>query len=152
MIPEPAARNRPIRFTTSHRVLATSVAACLSLGVAACGSDEPTAEEKFCEAGDSLQTDINALATLDIISEGADGLEERFSTIKADLDKLRDSGSDVASDEISALQTAVDDFGAAIDALGDDISVEGARTAGTALTGITAAANGVFDKLSSTCD
>ncbi len=55
-------------------------------------------------------------------------------------------------DEISALETAVDDFGAAVDALGDDISVEGAQTAGTALTGITTAANGVFDKLSSTCD
>jgi len=65
---------------------------------------------------------------------------------------LRESGSDVASDEISALETAVNDFGAAVDALGDDISVEGAKTAGTALTGITTAANGVFDKLSSTCD
>lgn len=149
---EHATRNRPFRFTTSHRVLVTSVAVCLSLGVAACGSDEPTAEEKFCEAGDSLQTDINALATLDVISEGTDGLEERFSTIKADLDQLNESGSDVASDEISALETAVDDFGDAVDDLGDDISVEGAKTAGTALTGIVAAANGVFDKLSSTCD
>ena len=61
------------------------------------------------EAGDSLQTDINALADLDLISEGIDGLQQRFSTIKADLDQLRESGSDVASDEISALETAVDD-------------------------------------------
>ena len=152
MSPEPTTRNRPIRITTSYRALATAFAACLSLGVAACGSDEPTAEEDFCEAGDSLQTDINALTDVDLISEGTDPLKGRFSTNKADLDQLRESGSDVASDEISALETAVNDFGAAVDALGDDISVEGAKTAGTALTGITTAANGVFDKLSSTCD
>jgi hypothetical protein len=152
MSPEPATRNRPIRITTSYRALATAIAACLALGVAACGSDEPTAEEVFCEAGDSLQTDINALADLDLISEGTDGLKERFSIIESDLDQLRKSGSDVASEEISALETAVDDFGNAVNALGDDISVEGAQAAGTALTGITTAASGVFDKLSSTCD
>jgi len=152
MTPESATRNRPIRITASSRALAAAVAACLSLGIAACGSDEPSAQEAFCEAGDSLQTDINALADLDLISEGTAGLEERFTTITADLDQLRESGSDVASDEISALETAVDDFGAALDALGDDISVEGAKAAGTALTGIATAASGVFDKLSSTCD
>jgi hypothetical protein len=51
------------------------------------------------EAGDSLQTDINALADLDLISEGIDGLQERFSTIKA------------------ALETAVDDANGLFDKL-----------------------------------
>lgn len=152
MNPEPSDTIRPVRITRSSRALAAAVAACLSLGVAACGSDEPTAEEDFCAAGDSLQTNINALADLDLVSEGTNGLQERFSTIKADLDQLSESGSDVASEEIAALKTAVDDFGAAVDALGDNISVEGAQAAGTALTGMTTAATGVFDKLSSTCD
>ena len=152
MSPEPTDTSRPIRTIRSSRALAAAIAACLSLGVAACGSDEPTAEEDFCAAGDSLQTNINALADLDVVSEGTNGLQERFSTIEADLDQLRESGSDVASEEISALESAVDDFGAAVDALGDDISVEGAQAAGTALTGITTAATGVFDKLSSACD
>ena len=62
MSPEPTTRNQPIRITTSYRALATAFAACLSLGVAACGSDEPTAEEAFCEAGDSLQTGISTAA------------------------------------------------------------------------------------------
>jgi hypothetical protein len=152
MTPRPANTRRPSRTTTSARALATGVASFLLLGATACGSDEATAEEAFCDAGDSLQTDIDELADVDVVSEGTNGLEERFSTIEADLDQLRESGLDVASEEISALESAMDAFGAALDSLGDDISVERAQTASAALTGVVTASSGVLDKLSSTCD
>ncbi len=145
---------RPTRRPS--RLLAAGVVACFSLGVAACGSDsesdEASAEELFCEAGDSLRTDITALADLDIISEGTSGLQERFSTIEADIDQLRESGSEVASEEISTLETAVSDFGTTLEDLGNDISAQGAVAVGSALSNLTSAASGVFDALSSTCD
>ncbi len=153
MSPEHISSTRPTRRPS--RLLAAGVVACFSLGVAACGSDdgdEASAEERFCEAGDSLRTDITALADLDIISEGTSGLQERFSTIEADIDQLRESGSEVASEEISTLETAVSDFGTTLDDLGNDLSAQGAVAVGSALSNLTSAASGVFDALSSTCD
>lgn len=151
MTPTPAAERRSIRTITSARALAVGVAAFLLLGVTACGSDEAS-EDAFCDAGASLQTNVAGLADLDVISEGTDGLKERFSTIEADVDELAETGRDVASEEISALESALDELGTALGALGDDISVDGAQAVGAALTGVVTASTSVFDKLSSTCD
>ena len=55
-----------------------------------------------------------------------DAVTDQVEAIQSDVVQLRNSGSDVAADEISALGTAVDDLAAALDALGSDTSVDSA--------------------------
>lgn len=137
----------------SLRLVASACTTVVLLGAfSACGSDdEASREAAFCNAGDSLRTDIAAVGDIDILSEGTNGLNERFIAIETDLKELVDSGSDVAADEIEALDSAVSELGSALEALGDDVSVDGARAVGTALTNVTAAASATLDILSNTC-
>ncbi len=137
-----------------RRAVGVVVLASLSLGFASsCGSDEAaeSSEDVFCAAGDSLRTNIETVADIDIISGGTDAISERFTAIESDLEKLQDSGSDVAADEVSALDVAVDDLGSALEALGDDISAANAAQMGESITNVVNAAGDVLERLSTTC-
>lgn len=123
----------------------------VTLGVtilAACGD---SAEDAFCDAGDSLRADIEGLGSVDIITNGTSALDEQFSAISSDLDDLRESGADVAAEEIDALGSATESLGTALDGLQADISVEGAQGVADAVSGVATAANAVLDKLATTC-
>jgi hypothetical protein len=137
-----------------RRVVGVVVLAGLSLGFASgCGSDESTesAEDLFCDAGDSLRTNIETVADIDVVAGGTDAISERFTAIESDLQQLQDSGSDVAADEISALDSAVDDLGSALEALGDDISVANAQQLATSVAEVVSAAGDALEQLSTTC-
>jgi hypothetical protein len=146
------------RSRSSNR-LARSVSVALAvavmvIGVTACGDDDddaPSAEDTFCEAGDSLQSDLEALVSLDIIAGGTDALDESFEAVKSDVDALSDSGEEVASDDIEAFESSLDALGDAIDSLGEDISVEGATAAATAIAGVVDSSNAIYETLSTTC-
>ncbi len=119
--------------------------------LAACGDDEPSPEEAFCAAGDSLRTDIAGLRDVDIVANGTSAFDEPFASIRADLEALKSSGSDVAADEIAALDTAVTQLGTSIDGLGANISVEAARAVGDSAKAAVTAADAVLEKLNTTC-
>jgi len=145
--PEPSRRVHRAR-----RVVGVVTLAVMSLGFAAgCGSDSEPSEDAFCEAGDSLRTNVEGIAEIDVIAGGTDAISEVFAAIESDLQQLRDSGSDVAADEISALESAVDELDSAIGALGDGISVDAGLAVGNAASSVAAAAGDVLDRLSTTC-
>ena len=151
---EPSGSNpRTARPRTPQRArgLAVLAGALLTMGlVAGCGDDE-SPEEAFCSAGDSLESNIEGLGDIDLVSEGTNALDQQFSAIQSDLDELRDSGSDVAADEIAALETAVDALGDDLNALGDDISAESASAVGDSLNSVVTTAQAVVTRLQSTC-
>jgi outer membrane murein-binding lipoprotein Lpp len=128
-------------------------AAALTMGlVAGCGDDEETSsEEAFCAAGDSLESNVDGLGDIDIVAGGTNALDAQFDAIKSDLEDLRSSGSDVAADEIAALDAAVDQLEADLDALGDDVTAEGASAVGDSVNSVVAAARTVRDTLETTC-
>jgi hypothetical protein len=137
-----------------RRAVGVVVLAGLSLGFASgCGSDESaeSAEDVFCDAGDSLRTNIETIVDIDVLAGGTDAISERFTAIESDLQQLQDSGSDVAADAISALDVAVDDLGSAVEALGEDISVANAQQIATSVTDVVSAASDVLEQLSTTC-
>jgi hypothetical protein len=117
----------------------------------ACSDDDPSPEEAFCEAGDSLRADVDGLADLDLIAGGTNALNERVEAIRTDIDELKKSGTEVAKEEVGALETTVDELRAALEAVGDDVTVDGARDAAAAASGVIEAAGAVFDKLAATC-
>jgi hypothetical protein len=135
----------------SRRVVGIVALAGLSLGFAsACGSDE-SSEDAFCDAGDSLQSNIETIGDIDIVAGGTDAVTERFEAIESDLTQLQDSGSDVASDEISALDSALDDLGSALKGLSGGVSVEDAQQLATSVSAVVSAAGNVIERLSTTC-
>ena len=129
-----------------------AVVAALSLAtLSACGSDSEPSEDAFCDAGDSLRSNIEGIADIDIVSGGTDAVTDQVEAIQSDVDQLRDSGSDVAADEISALETAVDEVAAALDGLGDDISIENAQAVAASVTAVVSAAGAVYERLDTAC-
>jgi len=142
---------RTKRNSETRRLVAILALAALTLGVVSgCGSDE-SAEDAFCDAGDSLQANVEGIKEIDVIANGSSAISEQFDAIESDLEKLKDSGSDVAADEISALESAVDELNDALDALGDDISVEAAQGVGNSVSSVVAAAESVLAKLTTSC-
>jgi len=141
-----------LRVRRARSVVGVVALVLMSLGFAAgCGSDSESSEEAFCEARDSLRANVEGIAEIDVIAGGTDAISERFAAIKSDLQQLKDSGSEVAADEIVALESSVDELGSALEALGADISVEGALAVRNAASSVVTAAGDVLDRLSTTC-
>jgi hypothetical protein len=114
--------------------------------------DQAAAGEAFCTAGDDLRDDVAALADIDVVAEGADGVRQQLETIEDDVATLRESGSDVAADEVESLETALGDLRTAVDALaGGDISAANARDAIAAIGAIATAADSVRTQLDEAC-
>ena len=135
----------------SRRVVSVVALAGLSLGFAsACGSDD-SSEDAFCDAGDSLRSNIETIGDIDIVAGGADAFTERFEAIESDLTLLKDSGSDVASDEIATLETAVSDLGTALAGLSGGVSVEDAEQLVSSITAVSTSVDAVIERLSTTC-
>ena len=135
-----------------RRRASVALLAVLSLATgSACGSDSESAEDSFCDAGDRLRSDIEGIADIDIVSGGTDAITDQLDAIQADVDGLSDSGSDVAADEISTLETAVDEAAASLDGLGDEISVENAQAVAASIVSVVTAAGGVYVRLDTTC-
>jgi len=151
-----------------RRALALAAAAMAISLLAGCGDsdDEATdttdevasttggqaAADEFCAAGDDLRDDVEGLADIDIVADGVDGVREQLDTIQDDVAALRESGRDVAADEIASLETALDDLRAAVDTLaGGDISADNARDAIAAIGAVGTAAGSVRTELDQAC-
>jgi hypothetical protein len=143
-------------------LLLTILALALSLLLAACGDDDDSpeggtlegggSEEEFCEAGDRLRTQISDLASFDVVSEGTDALEARLDEIDNTVDDLKESGEDVAAEEIAALETALDDVRANLDAIGGgQLTAQNATALLNSVLAAGTAAEQVFTKLRETC-
>ncbi len=140
--------------TSTKRTLAVLFGAALAASVVAgCGSDsdEGSAEQRFCAAGEDLRADVTSLASLNVVASGVDGLTQSVDAIREDLSEMRDAGADVASSEIEALEAAIDDVTSSISDLGGDLSASNAASVITAIGAVGPAATAVLGVLTDTC-
>ena len=136
-------RVRPSTF--GRAVLNIVLADAVALGAAACSDDDDkSAQERYCEAGASLESSVNALSNVDVIAEGANGMETAVDAVEDDANELRDSATDAAADEVDALNDALGDLGDALGAAGDDLTSDNATAVVDAIGGVQTAANGVY--------
>jgi hypothetical protein len=126
-------------------IFGAALAAGLSL--AACGSDDAqSAQEKYCEAGQSLESSTAALFDLDLIAQGTSGLEDAIDAVEKDVNALVDSASEAAADEADALAQSVKDLDRALSDVSGDISADNVAALQTAVQSVATA----FQDLSST--
>jgi len=130
-----------------HRTLVVGTVLGL-VALAGCGDDEPSAQEQYCEAGESLESSVAALANLDLIAGGTDSLTAATDSVKDDLSELSDTASDAAADDVDALKQSVDDLSSAISDLGGEISTENASAVAAAVANVGTAAQAVYATLS----
>ena len=124
-------------------LLATALAV---VGLTACGDDE-SAQDDYCAAGESLQSSLAALADLDLIATGTDGLSDAIEQVRDDLSEVRSAANDAASDDVELLADSVADLDSALADLGGDITSENASAVRAAIQDVGAAARGVADTL-----
>ena len=116
--------------------------------VAGCGSDdEKSAQERYCEAGTSLEVSVDALADIDLLAEGTDGLESAVEAIERDVTELRDAATDAADDDVKALQQSIDGLGDALSGLGGAITTENVAAVGAAVGSVSDSAQAVYATL-----
>ena len=129
------------------RHFAVAAAALLAVGgLAACGDDEPSAQEKYCEAGEELRSSFDALLAVDIAG-GVSAVSEALDEIRADVTELQDAATEAAADEVEALGTAINGIGDALSGLGDELSAENVQAVGTAISEAATAADAVYATL-----
>lgn len=115
-------------------------------GLTACGDDE-SAQDEYCAAGEDLQSSLSALADLDVIASGTDGLREAVGEVSDDLAEVRSTASDAVADDVEVLDASIADLDDAIADLGGDLTSENASAVRAAIDGVRAAARGVLDTL-----
>ena len=137
------------RTPLSRRSRLAGTALALTLGAAAlagCGDDE-SAQDRYCEAGESLNASVAALFDLDVVAEGTNGLRSALEDVENDLTELRESASDAASDEVDALNDAVGELNDALSAEGDSLTADNATGVVDAIGGIRSAFAAIGDTL-----
>ena len=134
---------------TGHGIRRLLAVACLGvLALGACGSDEESTQDQYCQAGDDLKSSLASLVDLDLIASGTDGLNEAIDQIGDDVDALRDNASDAAADDVAALEAAVDALGESVSSLGGDLSTDNLTAVRDAIAEVSASAQAVISTLS----
>ena len=133
----------------ARHLLAPLLAAGLTVAfVAGCGSDdEKSAQDRYCEAGASLEVSVDALADIDLLAEGTDGLESAVEAIERDVTELRDTATDAADDDVKALQQSIDGLGDALSGLGGAITTENVAAVGAAVGSVSDSVQAVYATL-----
>ncbi len=140
------------RRPQTRSLLTIALGAMLSVTfLAACGDDDASPEEAFCDAGDSLETNVQALGDLDVVAEGTDALDEQLGAIESDLTDMKEAGSEVAGEQIANVETAVADLESSLDELGGELTVDNAASTIDAVSRIVTSAQAVYTELDSTC-
>ena len=117
------------------------------LFLTACGDDE-SAQDRYCNAGEDLQGSVAALADVDLIAEGTDGLESALNQIGDDVDTLQDAATDAAADDVDAVESAVQGLEDAVANVGGELSSENIDGVLTALGAVVSAVDGLATTLS----
>ncbi len=133
--------------------LLISLSVMLALSVAACDDDdEPSAEEAFCSDAAALETSVTSLADLDVVAEGTDGIEAAVGDVQSDLQDLSDSGSEVAADEIDALDDSLSGLEDSLNAAGENLTADNATDVISALGTVATSAQAVQDRFTTVCE
>jgi hypothetical protein len=103
-------------------------AAAIGIGIFAVSQDhsQERAQDNFCSSLQDLESDVQALVSLDASSASKDDYQSDVSAIEDDWDQVKSDASDLTSIDTSTLDSSWDDFKSAVDDVPDDASASDA--------------------------
>ena len=110
-------------------LVALGIAGAILVGVFAVTREENSqagAQESFCSSLADLESDVQALLALDPSTASQDDYQSDVSAIEDDWDQVKSDASNLASIDMSTLDSAWDDFKSALDDVPSDASVSDA--------------------------
>ena len=91
----------------------------------ACSSDSATPatttlspQQVLCADVSQLKTDLAAVASMNVVSQGMEAVKASIATVQTDFDNLKTSASADAKAEVDAFNTAMTNLKSSIDDLG----------------------------------
>ena len=83
--------------------------ACVALGIVlvSCGDDDDSSSD-VCADREALRESVDALANVDVVAEGTNGVTAAVSDVEDDLTALRSSAGDELEPQVQAVQDALD--------------------------------------------
>jgi hypothetical protein len=105
--------------------------AALGLALAACGeSAQQKAEKQVCSARSDIQKQVTQLQGLTLATATTSGVKDSLSSIRGDLQKIRDAQPQLNAERRKQVQAANDEFtsqlGSIAGDLGTNLSISGA--------------------------
>jgi molecular chaperone GrpE (heat shock protein) len=104
-------------------VIIVGLALLVGGGAVACGDDDASAEEQYCEALDGLEASIAELTALDPATASIDQIDEAREGIQSSLEDVDAAAEDVSADRVDDLDAAYDDLEGAVDDVSGDATV-----------------------------
>ncbi len=132
----------------SHLLIIIGIAAAIGIGIFAVTREDSQADAQasFCSSVEQLDSDVQALLALEPTSASQSDYQDAVDSIQSDWDDTKSDASDLASVDMSTLDTAWDDFKSAVDDVPDDASVSDAlNDVGTAATSFASTAKSTLD-------
>jgi hypothetical protein len=118
----------------------------VALSLAACGED--SAEDRACEAGEDLREAVTDVKE-DVAAANFGDARNELDDVTSSFNELRDAVTDLADEQDTALQPAVDQLSAEVSALSEATSVE---DLGSRIDAVLTSAQGIYDQVASAVD
>lgn len=128
-----------------------AVAVAVMLLTAGCGDDD-SPEAAFCDAAENLDSDVEALGEVDVAAEGTDALRSALGDIQSDLTELRTTGSEVFSEELTALDSALSGLEEALEAVSGDPTADDVTAIVAGVQETSQATQAALTKVEDTCN
>lgn len=107
-------------------LMAAAVGAMLLL--AACGDDE-TPEEKLCNELERLETEVQTLQAMDLVTVPLSELQDQVGEVGSAMAAVRQARGEVGQERVTSLDDAVQALSTTISDLSADFSIEQAANA-----------------------
>jgi hypothetical protein len=105
--------------TPPQRLAAVLLAVAVGSGLVACSSDD-SSSASTCKALQDVAASLRAFGDLNVVDEGASGIESAVDDVRSAVQQARDDASDQFADDFDALDSAIADLQSAVsDGRGD---------------------------------
>jgi hypothetical protein len=128
-----------------------AVVAGLALGGCSSSSSSGSDGTDLCGSADALRSSIGDLQDVQVVQDGTEALQQAFSKVGDDVDRLVDDAGKQYSGQVDKVKSSVGEVRTAIDSLGASPTTATLTAAGTAVRTLVQDAGVLLDDVSSSC-
>jgi hypothetical protein len=129
-----------------------ALAAVAALAVGGCSSsDSGSSSSDVCGSADALRSSVADLKDVQVAQDGTAALQQAFSKVGDDVDRLVDDAHDQYSGQVADVKSAMGELRTALDSLGSAPTAATLGAAGAAARTVVENAGVLVDDVRSSC-